>query len=212
MIGWIAIALLAVIAFVLAAFALRLPREGWAVFSAILLFGMAGYAWQGSPTQASSPKAQTAEALESGEEMVEARRALFNPNRAKPDWLMRSDGYARRGRFDEAAQALRGGLGKNPQHLEGWLALGMALVGHSAGNVTPAASYAYSQARKLDPANPAADYFLGFSYLQTGQVRAARAVWGNLLDRSPEDAPWRAELETRVGRLDDMIAKAPMLQ
>ncbi|NQX95474.1 MAG: cytochrome c biogenesis factor, partial [Erythrobacter sp.] len=69
-----------------------------------------------------------------------------------------------------------------------------------------------SQARKLDPANPAADYFLGFSYLQTGQVRAARAVWGNLLDRSPEDAPWRAELETRVGRLDDMIANAPMLQ
>ncbi|MEM7687694.1 MAG: tetratricopeptide repeat protein [Pseudomonadota bacterium] len=210
--GWIGVLVLAFAAFALAAFALRLPREGWAVFGAILLLGMAGYSWQGSPTQASSPKAQTLEALESGEEMVEARRALFDPVKAKPDWLMLSDGYARRGRFDEAAQALRGGLNKNPRHLEGWLALGMALVGHSDGNVTPAASYAYSQARQLDPANPAADYFLGFSYLQTGQVRAARAVWGNLLDRSEADAPWREELEARVERLDQMIANAPMLQ
>jgi cytochrome c-type biogenesis protein CcmH len=144
--------------------------------------------------------------------MVEARRALFDPVRSKPDYLMLADGYARRGRFDEAAQALRGGLAENPDHLEGWLALGMALTGHADGNVTPAASYAYAQARQLDPANPAADYFLGFSYLQTGQVRAARNAWASLLERSPEDAPWREELTARIERLDQMIANAPMLQ
>lgn len=210
--GWLGVVFVAVFAFAIAAFALRLPRQGWAVFGAILLLGMAGYAWQGAPTQPSSPKAANLEAPDSGEEMVEARRALFNSVQSKPDWLMLSDGYARRGRFDDAAKALRGGLNKSPNNLEGWLALGMALVGHADGNVTPAASYAYSQARQLDPANPAADYFLGFSYLQTGQVRAARSVWGSLLDRSPEDAPWREELEARVGRLDEMIANAPMLQ
>ncbi|MEE4288354.1 MAG: tetratricopeptide repeat protein [Erythrobacter sp.] len=210
--GWIAVLLLALAAFALAAFVLRLPREGWAVFGAILLLGMAGYAWQGSPTQPASPKEKTVEALQSGEEMVEARRALFDPVRSKPDYLMLADGYARRGRFDEAAQALRGGLAENPDHLEGWLALGMALTGHADGNVTPAASYAYAQARQLDPANPAADYFLGFSYLQTGQVRAARNTWASLLERSPEDAPWREELSARVERLDQMIANAPMLQ
>lgn len=212
MIGWLGIVVLALAAFALAAFVLRLPREGWAVFAAILLLGITGYAWQGSPNQSGSPKAQSAETQQSGEEMVEARRALFDPVKAKPDWLTLSDGYARRGRFDEAAKALRGGLNGNPDHLEGWLALGMALVGHSDGNVTPAASYAYSQARQIDPSNPAADYFLGFSYLQTGEVRAARSVWGSLLDRSPEDAPWREELESRVERLDQMIANAPMLQ
>ena len=42
--GWLSILLLAGAAFVLAAFALRLPREGWAVFAAILLLGLAGYA------------------------------------------------------------------------------------------------------------------------------------------------------------------------
>ena len=210
--GWISIALLAAAAFALAAFVLRLPKDSWAVFGAILLLGVVGYALVGSPMQVASPKQKTLEAPQSGEEMVEARRALFDQLGPKPDYMMLSDGYARRGRFDEAAQVLRGGLRKNPDHLEGWLALGMALTGHADGNVTPAASYAYSKARQLDPANPAADYFLGFSYLQTGQVRAARAAWGNLLERSPEDAPWVEELTARVERLDQMIANAPMLQ
>lgn len=210
--GWIGVLLVALAAFAMAAFALRLPKEGWAVFGAILLFGMAGYGWQGSPTQASSPKAANLVAPESGEEMVQARRAFFNDVQAKPDWLMLSDGYARRGRFDEAAQALRGGLNKSPRSFEGWLALAMALTAHSDGNVTPAASYAYSQARQLNPQNPAPDLFLGFSYAQSGQIRAARSVWGSLLDRSPEDAPWREDLQSRVARLDEMIANAPMLQ
>lgn len=210
--GWIAVLVLAIAAFSIAAFALRLPRDGWAVFGAILLFGLTGYAWQGSPNQPASPKQGRIAESNSGEEMVEARRELFSPNVPKPDYLMLSDGFARRGRFDDAAGLLRKGLSDNPDHLEGWLALGMALTGHADGFVTPAASYAYTRARQLDPANPAADYFLGFSYLQSGEIRAARGVWGDLLARSPEDAPWRPELEQRIASLDQMIANAPMLQ
>lgn len=212
MTGWITVFALAIVAFAIAAFVLRLPREGWVIFGAVLLFGLAGYAWQGSPAQPGTPKLQTVEALRSGEEMVEARRAWFDPNRAKPDYLMLSDGYARRGRFDDAAVSLRKGLNDNPDHLEGWLALGMALVEHSEGFVTPAASYAYTRARQIDPVNPAADLFLGISYYQSGEIRAARSVWASLLERSPEDAPWREELESRVAQLDQMIANAPMLQ
>ncbi|MEL6488031.1 MAG: tetratricopeptide repeat protein, partial [Pseudomonadota bacterium] len=173
--GWIAVFVLAIAAFALAAFglkaSLRVPKEGWAVFAAILLLGVAGYAWQGSPLQPASPKAVSIEAPQSGEEMVEARKALFTALGSKPDYLMLSDGFARRGRFDDAAKVLRGGLKSDPDFLEGWLALGMALVGHADGNVTPAANYAYARARQLDPANPAPDLFLGFSFLQTGQVR-----------------------------------------
>ena len=210
--GWVFILLLAGAAFAAAAFVLRLPKEGWTVFAAMLLLGLAGYAWQGSPMQAGSPKAELAQAPQSGDEMVQARRALFDPVRVKPDYLTLSDGFARQGKFDQAAKVLRGGLNRDPESLEGWLALGMALVGHADGNVTPAASYAYARARQLDPANPAADYFLGFSYLQMGQVRAARSAWAGLLERSPPDAPWREEIERRVARLDQMIANAPMLQ
>ena len=210
--GWLAVLALAFAAFALAAFALRLPREGFAMFGAVLLVGLAGYAWQGSPGQPSSPKTPATEMSQSGEAMVDARRALFDDMRPKPDYIMLSDGFARRGRFDEAAGLLRGGLSENPRHMEGWLALAMALTGHADGTVTPAAAYAYERARAIDPANPGPDFFMGTSLLQTGQIRAARDTWADLLERSPPDAPWREEIAARVDRLDDMIANAPMLQ
>ncbi len=211
--GWLAILSLTLVSFAIAAFTLRLPKEGFAVFGAVLLLGLVGYAWQGSPGQPGSPKEpDLAVDQQSGDEMVTARRQLFDETVPKPDYLVLSDGFARRGKFGDAAGLLRGGLNENPDHLEGWLALGMALTGHADGNITPAAFYAYGKARDLDPANPGADFFLGFSFLQTGQIRAARDTWAGLLERSPADAPWREEIEARVARLDEMIANAPMLQ
>ncbi len=192
---WLAILSLTLVCFAIAAFMLRLPKQGFAVFGAVLLFGLVGYTWQGSPEQPGSPKAPGPEAENQGSEMVEARKQLFDPVRPKPDYLIMSDGFASNGKFAEAAQLLRKGLNDNPDHLEGWLALGMALTGHADGVVTPAAFYAYGKAREIDPTNPGADFFLGFSFLQSGEIRAARDTWGRLLENSPEDAPWREEIE-----------------
>ena len=211
--GWLAVLSLTLVSFAIAAFMLRLPKEGFAVFGAVLLLGLVGYAWQGSPSQPGSPKEPDLTTdQQSGEEMVTARRQLFDETAPKPDYLVLSDGFARRGKFDDAAGLLRNGLNDNPDHLEGWLALGMALTGHADGFVTPAAYYAYGKARDIDPTNPGADFFLGFSFLQTGEIRAARDTWAGLLERSAADAPWREEIEARVARLDEMIASAPMLQ
>ena len=213
MIGaWIAILALATIAFAIAAFALRLPREGYALFAAILLFGLAGYAWQGSPELPGRPKAAMPDAPRSGEAMVEARRSLFDETRPVPNFLLTSDAFARRGQFDDAAGMLRLGLRDNPDFLEGRLALAMALSAHADGFVTPAAERAYDQARAIDSTNPASDFFYGFALIQSGEIRRARQVWGDLLERSPADAPWRADLESRLAQLDFMIANAPMLQ
>ncbi|MEM1050552.1 MAG: cytochrome c biogenesis factor [Pseudomonadota bacterium] len=214
MIGqWLAILALTTVSFAIAAFYLRMPRQGFAVFGAVLLLGLVGYTWAGSPGQRGSPKQPEPQVeQQSGEAMVEARRALFDTARAKPDYLTLSDGFARRGKFDDAAGLLRKGLRENPEHLEGWLALGMALTGHADGFVTPAANYAYGKAREIDPANPGPDFFLGTSFLQSGEIIAARDVWGRLLENSADDAPWKPEIEARVARLDQMIANAPMLQ
>jgi len=76
--GWLAVAALALAAFALAAFLLRLPREGLALFGAVLVFGLAGYAWQGSPGQPSAPKPPAASLSDQGEAMVEGRAALFD--------------------------------------------------------------------------------------------------------------------------------------
>ena len=210
--GWLAVGALALAAFALAALLLRLPREGFTLFGAVLVFGLAGYAWQGQPGQPASPKTPTTAAGTQGEAMVEGRAALFERTLPPPIYLLTSDAFARRGQFADAAALLRGGLEDNPNDLESWLALGLALVGHADGFVTPAALQAFSRAKAIDPEHPGAEYFLGFAYLQSGEVRAARNVWAGLVANSPPDAPWREGLEAEIARLDDMIARAPMLQ
>lgn len=215
--GWLAILSLALVSFAIAAFTLRLPREGFAVFGAVLLFGLVGYAWQGSPQQPGSPKEpDIALDRESGEQMVEMRHQFFDANMPKADFIVRSDAYARRGKFSEASDFLRLGLRDNPRSLEGWLALGMSLTAHADGVVTPASFYAYGKARELDPMNPLPDMFMAQSFMQTGQFRAARDTLANLLARTQADAenaaPWRGRVEQEVARLDQMIANAPMLQ
>lgn len=210
--AWLGIFSLALVCFAIAAFMLRLPKHGFAIFGAVLLLGLVGYSWQGSPEQPGSPKAAGPAADHQGEEMVAARGQLFAETRQIPNYLTVSDGFARNGKFAEAAQLLRKGLQDNPEHLEGWLALAMSLTGHADGQVTPAAFYAYGKARAIDPAHPGADYFLGLSFQQTGRLRAARDTWARLLENSGEDAPWREQLELRVAQLDQMIANAPMLQ
>ena len=213
MIGsWLMIFALTFGAFAIAAFTMRLPREGFAVFGAFLLLGVVGYSFQGSPELPGAPKQpDRARDQQSGEAMVDARQAVFGTT-VMPQYLVLSDGLARNGKFADAAALLRGGLRQSPDDVEAWVALGMALTAHADGVVTPASFYAYGRARGLDPANPAADLFLGNSFLQTGNVLAARDTWAGLLANSPDDAPWRAGLEERLERLDEIIARAPMLQ
>lgn len=210
--GWLAVGALALAAFALAVLALKLPRHGMTLFGAVLVFGLAGYAWQGSPGQPAAPKSGAAEQGENGAAMVEGRAALFDRTLPPPNYLVTSDAFARRGQFGDAAALLQRGLKENPRDLESSLALGMALVGHADGFVTPAAVQAFGRAKAIDPKHPGAEYFLGFSYLQSGEVVAARNVWAGLLESSPPDAPWVDGLKAEVARLDDMIARAPMLQ
>lgn len=210
--GWLAVGALALAAFALAVLALKLPREAMPLFGAVLVFGLAGYAWQGSPGQPAAPKSGAVEEGQNGAEMVEGRAALFDRTLPPPNYLVTSDAFARRGQFGDAAALLQQGLKENPLDLESWLALGMALVGHADGFVTPAAVQAFGRAKAIDPKHPGAEYFLGFAYLQSGEVVAARNVWARLLENSPPDAPWVDGLKAEVARLDDMIARAPMLQ
>lgn len=204
--SWIAILLVAVAAFAFTAFVLKLPRQSWTMFAAVLVFGLAGYAWQGSTTQPGSPKAAQTGQIRSGDAMVDARLALFDDEGMKAPYITTADAFARRGQFSRSAALLRSGVTANPQHFEGWLALGMTLVEHAEGNVTPAARNAFDRASAIQPQNPVPALFLGTAYLASRDVREARAVWGELLLNTPEDAPWKADLERRVEALDRMLA------
>ncbi|MEP2736837.1 MAG: tetratricopeptide repeat protein [Erythrobacter sp.] len=203
------IIVLAVVAFLIAAFVLKLEKRGWTLFAAVLVFGLAGYATQGAPEMAGAPKeAAETNARESGEAMVAARRGLFDSNATLTPYLTMSDGQARAGQFADAAGMLRKGLADNPGHAEAWLALGNALVEHAEGQLTPAALYAYGKADAAAPGHPGTSYFLGVALLRSGRPGEARGVWADMLAKSPEDAPWREDLQIRIERLDAMLAQS----
>ena len=48
---------------------------------------------------------------------------------------------------------------------------------------------------------------LGLAMAQSGRLAEARGLWAELLARSPADAPWRADLEQRLQKLDAFIAQ-----
>lgn len=200
------IILLAAAAFALAALALRLPRAGWTLFGAALLFGLAGYALQGSPGQAGAPESAIATAADAGVALVEARRELYGPT-PPSRFVTVADGFARRGQFSDAAGILRGSLDKNPQDPEAWLALANALVENAEGQLTPAAMYAFSQAERQDPSSPGPGFFLGVALINSGRPAEARRLWSDMLARAPADAPWREGLKERLDRLDLLIAQ-----
>lgn len=207
--SWLPMILLALAAFGVAALVLRLPRAGWSLFGAALLFGLAGYAFQGQPGYGSAPKSRTASDNSVGPALIEARRALFDPSMPPSYYITLSDGFARKGQFADAAGLLQGAVEDNPQDTEAWLALGNALIEHAEGVVTPAALYAYRRAEETDPDHPGPPYFLGIAYLRSGEPDRTRAVWVAMIDSAPDDAPWLPDMRMRLDALDRLLSSQP---
>ena len=205
---WLFAILLAAFAFALIVFVFKAPRSGWEAVGAALLVGIAGYGMQASPDQPGAPKAAVQQIADDPEAVVEARGDLVEQNLGQPKDrnLVIADAFARNGQFANAAGVLRGAVEQNPNDFEAWLALGNALLAHSEGFLTPATIYAYGQAQRVDPEHPGPAFFLGMGLAQSGQFAEARETWADLLARSGADAPWRADLEMRLARLDQLMA------
>ncbi len=202
---WLTVLALAALAFAGAVFLLRLPRTLWMLFAAALLFGLAGYALQGSPQQPAAPASPRPQTSETGTLLVEARREFYPEGRLPSRFVVTSDAFARRGQFEQAANFLRNAVEENPADGEAWLALGNALVEHADGQLTAAALYAYSRAEEVQPDSPGPAYFLGLALLRAGQPGRTRALWSELLANAPDDAPWRPALAARLERLDAIL-------
>lgn len=205
--SWLPILALAAIAYLAAVYALRLPRSGFTLLGAALLFGLAGYALQGRPGEPSAPGRARVDPGSTGELLVSARREFFGQDRLPSRFLITSDAFARRGDHARAAAFARSAVEESPGDVEAWTALGNALTEHAGGQLTPAAIYAYGQAERRAPGSPAPGYFLGLALLRAGQPERTRAIWSELLAAAPADAPWRPVLAERVARLDGMLAR-----
>jgi cytochrome c-type biogenesis protein CcmH len=203
---WVIILLIAAAAFALLAFVLKMPRAGWELSGAALLVGIAGYALQGHPSLAGAPKAAIENKRAADEALLKQRQQMGDQFAQGQSWMILADGLARQGQYGAAAEVLRKGTQQFPKDADLWVSLGNALVGHSDGIITPAAQFAFQKAATIAPDHPGPPFFMGLALAQSGRLADARAMWAELLRRSPADAPYRADLAERIQRIDSMLA------
>ena len=206
MMVWLVIALVALAVFLVLVLVLRLPRAGWELVGTALCVGIAGYALQGHPGLAGAPKAAVENQQTADEALIRQRQQMGEQFGKGQNWLVLADGLVRNGQYGAAAQVLQKAVQQNPDDADLWVALGNALVGHGDGMISPAAQFAFDKAAAIAPDHPGPAFFSGVALAQSGRLPEARAVWADLLKRSPADAPWRKELETRIARIDKIIA------
>lgn len=205
--GWMIALGLALAAFAALVLAFKAPRRGWEAIGAALLLGIAGFAWQARPAQPGAPKEAQLAQRKDAAALVAARQELARQSGQTPNsWMVIADAFARNGQFGDAAGVVLGAVEKDPANADAWLALANNLVGHAEGNLTPAARYAYARALQADPAHPGPAFFMGLALASNGKLDEGRAMWAALLAGAPKDAPWRADLEARLARLDAFIA------
>jgi len=197
MMGWIALAIL----FVLAVAALWLMRVRGPLLQlcvAFLLFGCAGYAVQGSPGLPGSPRA----AAPAGTilPMGPLRHAFFGQFNGEEPWMVMADSFASQGDTEGEAGVMSQAVKVHPDDYILWVGLGNALVDH-AGVLTPAAEYAYKHAAELAPGYPAPLYFFGLALARSGDRDGAIAAWKQVLANAPADAAWRPVVEDSIATL-----------
>jgi cytochrome c-type biogenesis protein CcmH/NrfG len=122
-------------------------------------------------------------------------------------WLTTADGLNRSGDHALAVDVLREGIKQNPDSPDLYVGLGDALTEHAGGLVTPAARLAFQRAAQIAPNHPGPPFFFGLALVQAGQLDEAANVWRALLERSPVDAPYRADLAQKLAQLDAMRAR-----
>lgn len=214
--SWVWALLLAVLALGLVLLLMRwmgAARTGWEAIAAALLLGIAGYGLQGNPGMPGVSKAPAETIAGDPEALVAARKAIGEQSAAPgSNWVVTADAFARHGQFANAAGVLLGAVEQNPKDGDAWLALANALVGHAEGMLSPAALFAYRNAAIAAPNHPGPPFFLGLAMAQSGRFAEARAIWGDLLQQTPPDAPWRADLVDKLGRLDTLIARQNQMQ
>lgn len=210
--GWIILLVMIIMLFGALVFLGKLPRTAFELTGAALLLGVAGYAWQANPGMAGVSVEPTEKPNSFDDDNIEARDEMGERFGTARQWLVFSDALNRQGKHGSAANYLRNGVKEHPNDPDLWVGLGNALVVHADGIITPAAQFAFQKAADISPEHPGPPFFLGMAYAQSGKVDQARAIWSELLERSPEDVPWRQDLESRLAAMEKMRPAMPMPQ
>ena len=176
--------------------------------AAAIAFACTGYAMQGRPYLAGTPRASADRAPPPP--LSGARHALMGQFDAADAWLSMSEALASHGNTEDAANLLRGQVRRHPDDYRLWVGLGNALTDHSR-MLTPSARYAYQRAIKLAPGYPAPRFFLGLAEARSGNPEEAIQLWQGILADAPADASWRPMIEDGILLMSRGAPAAPAL-
>lgn len=181
----------------------KLDRSAFELTAAALFLALAGYAWQGNPALDGQP-VRSAESNDTGEVPADLRKTFASSMNAEGQWLGLADALIQAGRPRSAVSLLVEATHKAPRNPDVWVGLGNALVVHGGGQMSPAAQFSFEKASEISPNHPGPPFFLGLGLAQAGKMDEAGNVWRALLARAPKDAPWKADLETRLEQIGQM--------
>jgi tetratricopeptide (TPR) repeat protein len=156
---------------------------------AALMIGAAGYALQGRPSLAGSPREAGRRAAPLP--LTVPREAMLGQFNQSSHWLTMADSYARRGDTGGAVAIIRSGIRAHPRDAALHVGLGNALV-DPAGMLSPAATLAFERARQLAPRHPAPLFFEGLARARAGERDKALALWDRASALTPPNASYRS--------------------
>ena len=198
--GFLWLALIAVATLALL-WLLKLRGPMLTLVAAAVAFGCAGYAFQGRPDLAGSPRASAGRSPAIA--LTGARHALTGQFDYADIWLNMADALASRGRTEDAARLLQTQVARHPGDYKLWLGLGNALADHSR-TLSPAARLAYARSAELAPGHPAPPFFLGLAEVRSGNPQEAARRWRQILASAPANANWRPMVENAL-----LLVEAP---
>ncbi|RIA54967.1 c-type cytochrome biogenesis protein CcmI [Dichotomicrobium thermohalophilum] len=196
-------------------------NDGALVLVSVLvpLLALGGYLIFGSPSLPQQPYAARFDQSPEAQRVAELVGRVEERLRERPNdgegWDVIAPVYLRQQKYHDAVFAFQQALrlnGENAARLEG---LGEAMVLRDNGQVSQTARMAFERALVRNPGSLKAQFWLAVSDEQNGDLEQAAKAYRKILDASPEGAPWRAMVGTRLAvvqqRMDPTGGRAPAL-
>lgn len=188
-----------------------------AVLLPVLAFGL--YGRLGSPGYPDRPHTERmAEMLGLTPEQAKALRttaetmvkALNSGSGQQADWIALGQTWQQLGEYTKALNAYEKAAEKGPLDAASWASMGEANVMASNGQVMPGAKEAFLKALAQDRNDPRSRYYLGMAAVQAGDAPRGIAIWRDLSQDSPPDAPWMRMLRSRIAQAAQEAGIPPM--
>ena len=191
------------------------------VLASVLVPALAlgGYLIYGGPSIPQQPYAarfdNSPEAKRVAEMVERVEERLREHPRDGAGWDVIAPVYLRQQQYHDAVFAFQQALrlnGESAARLEG---LGEAMVLRDNGQVNQTARMAFERALQRNPESLKAQFWVAVSDEQDGNYEQAAEAYRNIIEASPEGAPWRMMVGTRLAvvqqQLDPTGSGAPAL-